>query len=118
MESGTAEIRHQLALLSRRRKKGCRIVERRRKWRPGTVIDPADGQPFTDEGAWEFIAECLDDKAIELFPIPLENYPGKTGYRMVVDLGGMDLYIKVRLGTGSVIGMSFHYSDKVKEEEQ
>ena len=74
MEPDIAEIRNQLALLSRKKKRGCRIVQYRRKWTPGTVIDPVDGQPFTDVGAWEFIANCLDDDSRELYPVQLEDF--------------------------------------------
>ena len=41
-----------------------------RDWRPGEICNPEDGQPFTLNGAWEFIARVLEarnDIAIETY---------------------------------------------------
>lgn len=81
-------------------------------WRPRSVVDPrsATSDFFTDAGAWEFIAELLDG-GHPLHPVQLEEPPGRTGYVMKVDLKDeRRLYIKLQLGTGKVIGRSFHYS--------
>jgi hypothetical protein len=79
------------------------------------MVDPrdADQQVFTEPGAWEFIAEQLESDR-ELQVIALDNPAGKTGYVLVVNGGPNrpEIYIKVQLGAGKVIGRSFHYSEK------
>ncbi len=42
----------------------------------------------------------------------LEQPEGKTGYVMKVLLGTKMVYIKLELGSGKVIGRSFHYSEE------
>jgi hypothetical protein len=82
-----------------------------RDWRPQQVRHPETREPFTLEGAWDFIADCLESGcAVE--EITLENPPGKTGYVMLIDIGSDRplLYVKLELGSGTVIGRSFHYS--------
>jgi hypothetical protein len=81
-------------------------------WRPQQIHDPRSGQCFTPSGAWEFINECLD-AGQKLQEIILEQPEGKKGYVMKVNVGpGRPLlYIKLQLGSGAVIGRSFHYSE-------
>jgi hypothetical protein len=82
-----------------------------RVWQPGAVLNPQDGQPFTPEGAWEFIAQVLDERLeITLEAVRLENPPGATGYVLNVPLAGQVLYINLQLGPGRIIGRSSHYS--------
>lgn len=106
-------IRHELALLCRR--KGARSVGKPPddppRWRPNEVRDPACGMPFTEAGAWEFVGD-LFGAGHPVEKITLRRPPGKVGYAMVVRLKEGELYIKVRLGTGSIIGRSFHYSER------
>src|SRR5713101_5381429 len=106
-------IRRDLALLCQRSR--ARVLGWPCDWRPGTVVDPRDPdyQVFTEVGAWEFIAELLESgHAIQ--EIELENPRGKTGY--IILAGGRvkrpDIYIKLQIGSGTVIGRSFHYSEK------
>ncbi|BBD02447.1 hypothetical protein YGS_C2P0461 [Sphingobium sp. YG1] len=43
--------------------------------------------------------------------ISLAKPAGKTGYVMIVEgFGGEKIYIKLQLGSGQVIGRSFHIS--------
>lgn len=100
----------------RARRKGTRTYEwtqeRPSDWRPYTVRDPSTGEYFTNEGAWEFIANLLDNgHYVEI--IILEKPPGKNGYVMKVELEKErpPLYIKLELGRSVVYGRSFHYSD-------
>ena len=79
------------------------------EWQPTTAIDPQSGFPFTDAGAWEFVAEKLEDDSV-LEPVQLEKPLGSTGYVLKIPLGNRQLYIKLQLGAGKVIGRSFHYS--------
>lgn len=78
------------------------------------VVDPndADQQVFTEPGAWEFIAEQLE-AGRPMLEIKLDTPAGKTGY-VVMASGGEkrpDIYVKLQLGSGKVIGRSFHYSE-------
>jgi len=105
-----AGVRRELSILCRRA--WCCELEWPRDWYPGGVVDPRDpdGQVFTERGAWEFIAELLEGG----HPIEeksLDDHPGKKGYVLIADGGGgrPDIYMKVRLGSGKVRGLSFHY---------
>jgi hypothetical protein len=82
-------------------------------WRPEQVINPTDGQPFTRRGAWHFIQEQLED-GCSMEAVILDVPRGKTAYAMLFDLGNEKpaLYVKVQLGSGFVIGRSFHYSTR------
>ena len=80
------------------------------KWYPTTIIDPRSGKPFTDAGAWDFVAEMLvgDNRVnIQSFDTP----PNETAYTMNIPTTAGIIYIKVRMGKGRIIGRSFHYSD-------
>jgi hypothetical protein len=107
-------VRHQfISLLQNRRFRLPKFSEMPYDWRPEQVLNPADGQPFTRRGAWHFIQEQLENRcAIEA--VILDAPPGKTAYTMLLDVGGdkPDLYVKVQLGSGFVIGRSFHYSTR------
>jgi hypothetical protein len=68
--------------------------------------------PFTDVGAWHFIADLLE-RGEPLEEVVLHHPPGAQAYVMRLDLGAAlpRLYIKVQLSRGKIIGRSFHYSD-------
>jgi hypothetical protein len=109
-----AENRRQLAQLARQRSR--RRVPRGElpcEWRPQTVTNPEDGQPFTDAGAWERIAQLLEDVAGQEVAVSvLDRPPGQTAFVMRCAVPGGTLYIKVHYGHGpSILGRSFHYSD-------
>ena len=53
-------------------------------WRPRQVAHPESGLPFTDVGAWNFIADLLD-AGCEVREIVLEKPLGKIGYEMLTD---------------------------------
>jgi len=111
--SGNAEqIHHQLLVLARRR--SCRVLGWPRDWRPTQVLDPETGEPFTLVGAWEYIIALLEGN-IEIQPKILDD--GKPAYVMLVPLGARTLYIKLQLGSGRLIGRSFHYSEYDKASE-
>ena len=109
-------IRHQLVTLVRR---GARATEftraRPTDWRPGEVPNP-NGlllPYFDDDSAWELIASSLED-GHDVETIALDRPPGKTGYVMKIALDPKRplLYVKLELGSGVVIGRSFHESER------
>ncbi|MYE83604.1 MAG: hypothetical protein F4X36_17535 [Gammaproteobacteria bacterium] len=67
---------------------------------------------FTDSTAWELIAERLE-AGEEVDVVELTKPRGARGYVMRIDLGPdiPELYVKLQLGAGQVIGRSFHYSE-------
>ena len=110
-----AGTRRQLLVLARR--KGARTTSfrpgRPTNWRPHSVRNPngAFEERFTDFTAWEFIASRLEaGEAVK--EVVLQKPKGKKGYVMKIDLGvGLrTLYVKLQLGSGIIIGRSFHYS--------
>jgi hypothetical protein len=82
------------------------------RWHPTDVRNPEDPTTtFTDEGAWLLIADLLDsDHPIKSEPLRLP--PGKMGYVLLVEIAAdlPKLYIKLQVGSGKVIGRSFHLS--------
>jgi hypothetical protein len=115
-EGNLPEIRRQLISLSCNKK--CRISafsrERPVDWRPTQVRSPLSGLPFTEAGAWAFIAERLE-AGHPIQAIMLDQPPGSTGYVMEIHLevDRPALYVKLELGgSGKVFGRSFHYSER------
>lgn len=103
------QIRQQLIVLASR--KSARTLGWPRDWRPTQVINPNSGEVFTPVGAWEYIVELLQDGVdieTKILDAPEE---GKTAYVIKVRHGERTLYIKLQLGSGKVIGRSFHYSE-------
>ena len=110
-------LRHQLVILARRSK--ARVTafrsDRPNDWRPGQVRNP-DGvldSYFTDASAWEYIATKLENEhPVEV--IRLDKPSGAEGYVMKIDIepDRPKLYIKLQLGSGKIIGRSFHYSER------
>ena len=108
-------IRRELVVLARRSK--ARVTEfsivRPTDWRPGQVRNP-DGildAHFTDAAAWEFIASRLENRhPVEV--VELQTPEGAVGYVMKIDIepDQPQLYVKLQLGSGKIIGRSFHYS--------
>ncbi len=110
------DTRRQLCNWARRRRSRNAEFSRSRPthWDPYGVSDPRElGSTFTDDSAWEFIAELLE-KETPVEEILLERPSGKTAYVMKVLLSESlpMLYIKIQCGSGCVIGRSFHYSTR------
>jgi hypothetical protein len=80
-------------------------------WQPLKVTSPASDLPFTEPGAWQYIAELVEG-GHEIEVITLEKPQGETGYVMIVELTPTNLYIKVQIKGGKILGRSFHYSTK------
>ena len=109
-------IRHQLITLARRKR--ARVVGwspvRPTDWRPHSVRNPGGilNTQFSDAAAWELIASQLE-AGCEVETIILDKPPGAKGYVMLIELEpGRPIYIKLQLGSGKIIGRSFHYSEK------
>jgi hypothetical protein len=99
----------------RARRRSRRVVHFSRdcpsEWRPRSVVNPNTGEPFTDDSAWNFLADLLDTGA-ELSPVTLARPYGNNdrGYVVMTALDIKELYIKFQLGSCDIIGRSFHYS--------
>lgn len=111
MDEVDARIRHQLAILCRRKQARTSMwsADRPTEWQPTTVTNPQSGFPFTDAGAWEFVAEKLAEN-LPLKKIILDKPPGAQAYVILIPIDDRTLYVKLQLGAGKVIGRSFHYS--------
>lgn len=88
--------------------------ERPTNWRPSSVTNPNPdiNMPFTHRTCWDFIERLLLDKH-PIKPITLKKPQGEKGYEMLFETesGPSDIYIKLQIGNGQLIGRSFHYSD-------
>ncbi len=109
--------RRQLVTLARRKRARVTAFSYAQPtdWRPGQVRNP-DGlldTHFTDTSAWELIASKIES-GHPLEAIELEKPPGARGYVMKIDLepAQPQLYVKLQLGSGKIIGRSFHYSER------
>ena len=108
------DIKRQLILLagSRRTRTSVFSPARPTHWEPANVRRPDSGEAFTPDGAWTFIAELLAG-GVDVETIVLDKPPGRTGFVILCD-GWADekIYIKLELGSGLVVGRSFHVSTK------
>ena len=109
--------RHQLMVLARRKRARITAFTRDRPtdWRPGQVRNPTGrlDSHFTDATAWEFVASKLETfHPVE--KIRLDKPPGAIGYVMKIDIepNRPQLYVKLELRSGKIIGRSFHYSEQ------
>ena len=117
----TEDLRHHMIVLARR--SDSRVSEfsstRPTKWHPEHVRNPS-GQLddyFTGASAWEFIANVLDS-GHPVKTIELEKPRGATGFVMLIHIEDHlpQLYVKLELGSGKIIGRSFHYSNPYNNE--
>lgn len=106
-------IKHHIAVLIRRKAYVVgHMPEYPVDWSHGEVIDPRSGQPFTHPGAWDFIAEKLEEKGTTIEEITLEKPEGRKAYVLREPTRDGIIYIKVHFGghEGNIIvGRSFHY---------
>ena len=110
-----AAIRHQLAVLARRNdsRRNEFSPAAPTEWNPTEVRNP-DGildTHFTDSSAWELIASRLEaDEPVEV--VELRRPPRRTGYvmKLHIEADAPLVYVKLQLGSGMIIGRSFHYS--------
>lgn len=85
---------------------------RRHNWRPIEVIEDATRSRFTDEGAWEFIAECLEKGVIIECKPPCEEHQD-FAYIMIAPEApdSRRIYMKVAILPPHKLlnGISFHF---------
>lgn len=110
-----ATVRRELIILAGQKR--CRVIGREAgimacRWNPESVCTPTAGLPFTGPEAWRFFVQLMV-AGHPIRAVPFRASPGLTAYELFVDLrpGERQLYIKVALGRGKVIGLSFHYSE-------
>lgn len=115
MAEASIEIRRAIVLLAPR--KDARIVpmsaEMPCRWFPTEVENPnTPGYPFSEPGAWRFIAE-LANTMHPIEEILLKKPPNTKAYVMIYTVSNSDsIYIKVQLRGNKIYGRSFHYSTK------
>lgn len=80
-------------------------------WRPGQVLKPESGLPFTDVEAWHFVADLLQ-AGHDCYRIILEKPPGQFAWVITTagHPGQPHIYIKVTLTSNKINGRSFHDS--------
>lgn len=87
-------------------------------WRPQTVRNPTrENEYFTEDSAWEYVAQCIED-GVSIEVISLRKPPGKSGYVLKLPgyPRGVEIYVKLQLGSSKVIGRSFHESYRSSEK--
>jgi hypothetical protein len=113
-----AAVRRQLIVLARRANARDTAFSPSRpcEWRPTEVRSELTGYCVTEAWAWELIASQLEDGVV-LNEIELLQPPGKKAYWFTFQIatGHPDVYVKLQLGAGKVIGRSFHYSKTADE---
>lgn len=109
--SNYPNIRKELAALAANKKKRVSSFSRPMptEWNPLQVLHPRTGFPFSDAGAWAFIADLLESD-VELKKVTLDKPPGKEAYVMKVDgcQARPKIYIKIHFGSNGIVGRSFH----------
>lgn len=103
-------IRQELLRLCKESRSRTSVFSRKAPthWVPWELYDPQTGEAFTADGAWVFIERALADGCL-LQSIELDRPKGKTGYWFHgEDARGTRIYIKLQLGSGMIIGRSFH----------
>ncbi len=113
MSDEIERIRQEIVRLARR--KDARIVPRSRempcRWQPMTVTNPETDLPFTEAGAWRYVAD-LAEFGHPIDQMIMKRPAGEIGYVLIAPLvrNSADLYIKIQLKGGKIFGRSFHLS--------
>src|SRR5262245_8257598 len=106
---------HRRQLARRARREGTRFLLRPFDWEPDRVQNPEDNEPFTTAGAWEFIAELLENTDHPIGTVTLHSPPacrGQVAYYILTPVANGIVYIKFHEGSrNTIIGRSFHISD-------
>lgn len=87
------------------------------KWHPTSLRHPDDGEPFTGDGCWTFVADAID-RGERVEEMVLDHPPGKRGFVMkLAGHAGTIIYVKLQLLADKVLGRSFHESNGHEDEE-
>jgi hypothetical protein len=81
------------------------------------VLQILEQKALLRPGAWEFIAEQAENRKTSFDQKFLKKPIGKIGYEFLIKTEYQDIYIKVRLANGIIIGRSFHPSTSMTNEE-
>ena len=112
------EIRRQLAQRARSRRTRTSAFSRELpgEWTPTAITRPGGSEPYTDDSAWEAVADALEG-GCEIEVISLEKPPGKKGYVLLLESAvGVPIYVKLQLTAEGVHGRSFHYSKAARHQ--
>jgi hypothetical protein len=84
------------------------------RWEPHNIINPKTDFAFSDDSAWDLIANLLEDLEYPIKVIVLDKPPGMEAIVIMHVLVPTqpELYIKVHMGHQKVIGRSFHISTR------
>jgi hypothetical protein len=103
--------------LSRKTRRSVFSPERPTKWHPTTLAHPADGEMFTADSCWSFVADAIAAGA-EVEQIVLKKPPGKRGFVLkLAGVNGIIIYVKLQLLGDIVLGRSFHESAPGSDED-
>jgi hypothetical protein len=109
------EIRKRLAWWASSRRTRSRVFRSDRPcdWRATGMTDPRTNEAFTEDAAWDYVAQMITD-GVDIEVIELDIPPGKKGYVMSLPSHNPQtpIYVKLQLGGDCVIGRSFHYSTR------
>ena len=106
--------RNELIRLSGSRRTRTNVFTNKRptKWNPYEVVRPGTCETFTPESAWDYVAELLV-AGTRVDQMELKQPDGCVGYVMIVPgSGNEEIYVKLELAGGKVVGRSFHISNK------
>jgi hypothetical protein len=88
------------------------------KWHPTALRNPSDGEPFTEDNCWAFVADAIEAGA-PVEEIVLRLPAGKRGFVLKLrGHGGVAIYVKLQLLADKVLGRSFHESMGQTDEDE
>ena len=86
------------------------------RWEPMRVVEPTSLSRYSDDGAWWFIRDCLQDGAAIKYKPPTVKDDDHAYVLIEAPRGGdRRIYMKIALKerVGKIIGVSFHYERTV-----
>ena len=90
-----------------------RALDTANRWKPYSVRHPQTDMVFTDAGAWEYIADMIQEGSRLTCLPPTVQMPDHAYYLIEGRAEGRRIYMKVaiRPPLRKIIGLSFHYED-------
>src|SRR4051794_2055851 len=81
------------------------------RWQPRQFTDPRTRQAFTDESAWSYIVQHIEE-GVEIGEITLDRPPGAKAFVLLLPgVNPAKIYVKLQICGGRVLGRSFHESE-------